>query len=242
MPANDAPRSTQSREPNVRGRRDDSRGGRRDSPRHQGGRGESRSPRGFAPSSDRYAFGEEGSGTGPIADAYPDADSGSAVEPLILPGESLSKYRKGDEQPAAAASTHAAAPTVSVTLAPPANLYTVAEGWDGGDVLPGETLSRRRPADSRPEQQPRRDFDRDSRPGRNDRNSRDSRRDSRSNFRNQAEPVRSPEETQHTQPLAAMRRLRRSINPSPQRPKSPRSKPLPQQLKRPCRTGTGAAA
>ena len=220
----DSPRTTQPREPNDRGRRDDNRGGRRDdrrpdSRRDQGGRGESRGPRGFEPSSDRYGSGESSS-TGPIANAYPDADSGPVGEPIILPGESLSKYRKGGEQPAAAASTHAAAPTVSVTLAPPANLYTVAEGWDGGDVLPGETLSRRRPSDSRPDQRPdqsRRDFDRDSRrdsrPGRNDRGSRgEPRRDNRSDFR-QAEPVRSVEEPQHLQPSAAIETVQEQHEP-----------------------------
>ena len=64
-----------------------------------------RVPRGFTPSRDRYGVDSgETSGTGPIANAYPDADSGPAAEPMILPGESLSKYRKGEE-PAAAAST-----------------------------------------------------------------------------------------------------------------------------------------
>ena len=88
-----------------------------------------------------------------------------AAEPIILPGESLSKYRKGGEE--ARASHASEAPTVS--LAPPANLYTVASGWDGGAVLPGETLSRRRPAETRNEKrsEPRREaehlYGRDSR-------------------------------------------------------------------------------
>ena len=211
--ADDSPRTSQPPDRSQdRARRDEGRGQRRD----QGSRGEQRGPRGFTPSRDLYRVGGETSGTGPIANAYPDADSGPVGEPIILPGESLSKYRKGDDQPAAAAtstSTHAAAPTVSVTLAPPANLYTVADGWDGGDVLPGETLSRRRPADSRPDARPHRDFGhdsrRDSRPGRNDRNdrnSRDSRRDNRSDFRNHApaaEPVPAAEEV-NAQPSAAV--------------------------------------
>jgi ribonuclease G len=199
-PLADSP-SSQPRESQDRSRRDDTRGGRRD----RGGRGESRGPRGFEPSADRYGFSGEAGGTGPIANAYPDADSGPVGEPIILPGESLSKYRKGDDhpaQPAAAASAHAVPPTTSVTLAPPANLYTVAEGWDGGDVLPGETL-RRRPSDSRPDARPGRDSERDSRRGRNDRNSRDGRRDNRSEFRNQNESVRTADDTRHPQPSAA---------------------------------------
>lgn len=129
--------------PSDRDRNGQSRSSRRDQGRFQDPR-PPRSPRGFTPSRDLYGVD---SSTGPIANAYPDEASESAPEPLILPGESLSKYRKGDDQPAASAS--AAAPAASITLAPPANLYTLAAGWDGGDVLPGESLSRRR--ESRPE-------------------------------------------------------------------------------------------
>jgi ribonuclease G len=174
-----------------RPRRDDSRSQRRDGQRFDGPRRDSnqrpdqrehRAPRGIAPSRDRYGVdsGEAG-GTGPVFNAYPDADSGPTPEPLILPGESLSKYRKGEEPAATSTVAPASAQPTAVTLAPPANLYTVAAGWDGGDVLPGETLSRRRPADSRPESRTgsRRDFEReprrDDRPGRSDRFGRDTR-------------------------------------------------------------------
>ena len=130
------------------GRRDRGRGNQRFGSPHRDR--DQRSQR--APSDFYGADSGDVSGTGPIANAYAVAGEGGP-EPLILPGESLSKYRKDEEQPAASAtsaSTNAATPTVSVTLAPPANLYTVAEGWDGGDTLPGETLSRRRPSDSGP--------------------------------------------------------------------------------------------
>ena len=141
----------------------------------------------------------ETSGTGPIANAYPDEIEAGA-EPIILPGESLSKYRKGGEEQAAPKSTESS----SGTLAPPANLYTLAAGWDGGATLPGETLSRRSPSESRPDSRhdsrsdsregrnrSSRDFERgprrDSRPGRNDRNARgEGRRDSRAELRNEA--------------------------------------------------------
>ena len=169
-----------------RGRRD---GGRnRDGQRRDGQRQDQRPqrfPRGFEPSRNLYGVDSgETSGTGPIANAYPDEIEAGA-EPIILPGESLSKYRKGGEEQAAPKSTESS----SGTLAPPANLYTLAAGWDGGATLPGETLSRRSPSESRPDARhdsrsdPRegrnrssRDFERgprrDSRPGRNDRNAR----------------------------------------------------------------------
>jgi ribonuclease G len=186
-----------------RGRRD---GGRnRDGQRRDGQRQDQRPqrvPRGFEPSRNLYGVdSDEASGTGPIANAYPDEIEAGA-EPIILPGESLSKYRKGGEEQAAASPAELA----SVPLAPPANLYTLAAGWDGGATLPGETLSRRSPANSHSDSRhdshsdsrhdsrggsrtgSSRDFEReprrDSRPGRNDRG--ESRRDSHADLRNDA--------------------------------------------------------
>jgi Rne/Rng family ribonuclease len=111
------------------GREDRGRGGR---DRERGGR---RVPRGFAPRTAFYG----------IESAYDEtaAQGGPAPEPIILPGESLSKYRTGGDEPAAAAK--AALPLASAPAAPS---YEIPAGWDGGFVLPGETLSRRR----RPEQ------------------------------------------------------------------------------------------
>jgi ribonuclease E len=178
--------------PSDRGRRNEGRGGQRregqrsDAPRREQTR-EQRAPRGFAPTRDLYGVGtDEPRSTAPIADAYD--DFAPAGEPIILPGESLSKYRNAD-QPAAASSSSATPPThaTTVTLAPPANLYTLAEGWDGGATLPGETLSRRRPADSGGEsRRPQRDFDREPRRGNGSgREGRaDTRRDERTSFRN----------------------------------------------------------
>lgn len=135
-----------------RGRRDGRHnhdGQRRDGQRPQ------RFPRGFEPSRNLYGVDSgESSSTGPIANAYPGEDELAAgAEPIILPGESLSKYRKGGEGETAPKPAQA----TPVNLAPPANLYTLAAGWDGGDVLPGETLSRRSAPDVRT----------DSREGRN---------------------------------------------------------------------------
>jgi ribonuclease G len=191
-----SPRSARSGD---RGRRD---GGRtRDGQRRDGQRQDQRPqrfPRGFEPSRNLYGVDSgETSGTGPIANAYPDEIEAGA-EPIILPGESLSKYRKGGEEQAAAAPTQA----TPVNLAPPANLYTLAAGWDGGATLPGETLSRRSPSESRPDarhdsrsdsregrNRSSRDFERgprrDSRPDRNDRN-RNDRSEGRHDHRNDA--------------------------------------------------------
>ena len=143
-------------------------GQRRDSQRPQ------RFPRGFEPTRNLYGVDSgEPSGTGPIANAYPDEIEAGA-EPIILPGESLSKYRKGGEEQAAPKPTQA----TPSSLAPPANLYTLATGWDGGSVLPGETLSRRSASDSRTDShegrnRSSRDYDREPRrDGRSDRNAR----------------------------------------------------------------------
>ena len=225
-PQENNPRSESSRGDNQRvGRRDRGRrdGQRQDGQRQEGQRPDGprrdaeprpdrpqRVPRGFAPTRNLYGAdsGEGSSSTGPVANAYPDT-SDAPAEPIILPGESLSKYRKGGDEPAQAAPTGDAIP---VTLAPPANLYTVAAGWDGGSVLPGETLSRRRPADSGPEarddssREPRRDSRRDggqrdgqrdsrrdSRPGRDNRSDRgpraETRNDNRADFRRDAPPA-----------------------------------------------------
>jgi ribonuclease E len=182
------------------GRRDEGRNGprrdgqRSDSRRDQGGRPDQhpnqRSARGFSSSRDTHGVDANQSGTtGPIADAYPDADFEAAPEPLILPGESLSKYRKDEHASATPGQTasHTSAPSASITLAPPASLYTIADGWDGGATLPGETLSRRRSEGQvQSRSNSRRDSEREPRrEGRPDRNARlENRGDNRSDFRN----------------------------------------------------------
>jgi len=146
-----------------------------------------RVPRGFTPSRDLYgvdsgAESGEATATGPIANAYPGTDAGTGAEPIILPGESLSKYRRdtGDQGQSASVPSLSASEATPITLAPPANLYTVAAGWDGGDVLPGESLSRRSSPSARSDFRPdarTRDFDRDS--GRDSRPRNDRPRDDR---------------------------------------------------------------
>jgi ribonuclease E len=92
--------------------------------------------------------------------------SAAPVEPFILPGESLSKYRRG-EGSAAAEPTPQPSNVTFVTARPSTEVKLT--GWDGGAVLPGETLRRREtPANTG------RDHNRDRAPReeRNDRNSR----------------------------------------------------------------------
>ena len=120
------------------------RGGRTDRGDRNGGSERSdRGPRGFAPSTNLYGV-----------DAQP-AGGEAPAEPIILPGESLSKYRRGGEAEAPQPAAPAAA---NVILAKPANIIEdsfIATAWDGGAVLPGETLSpRRNRSESRQDSRP----------------------------------------------------------------------------------------
>ena len=73
----------------------------------------------------------------------------SNTAPLILPGESLSKYRRGNEPapaPSSASSSAAApkSPAAAVSTARPSTLVEAPLSWDGGLQLPGESISRLR--------------------------------------------------------------------------------------------------
>jgi ribonuclease E len=113
-----------------RGDRND-RGGRGD----RGGRDQRapRVPRGFAPKVALYGV-----------DQTPESD-GPPAEPIVLPGESLSKYRKGGQEVAAPKAVDA-----SIILPAVAD-FAIPSGWDGGATLPGESLSRHRRSDGRAE-------------------------------------------------------------------------------------------
>jgi ribonuclease E len=135
-----------------------------------------RAPRGFAPKVAHYGV-EETPAYGQTAYEAPTG------EPIILPGESLSKYRKGGEE------TPAAKPfTPDTIVLPTASGYTVSADWDGGSVLPGETL-RRRPEgrqESRPEgrrQDGRNDNRSENRSDRRPGSNRDSNREPRADHR-----------------------------------------------------------
>jgi ribonuclease E len=71
------------------------------------------------------------------------ASAATAVEPFILPGESLSKYRRGEN--GAASEPVAARPAGIPVVTKPSTEIEPLVGWDGGAVLPGETLRAREP-------------------------------------------------------------------------------------------------
>jgi ribonuclease E len=160
-PAPDSPQETTGRsDRGDRGGRND-RGGRGD----RGGRDRNRDdrgprvPRGFAPKVSLYGVDN--------TPAYNDSAEGdsSAAEPIVLPGESLSKYRKGSEVPAENAAAKATDANIIIPAAPE---FAIPSGWDGGATLPGETLSRHRRSDSHAEhrQDSRSDHRRSSQPER----------------------------------------------------------------------------
>ncbi len=76
--------------------------------------------------------------------------------PILLPGESLSKYGARSESAAAnGGSSRSASPaSVRTGSSKPSTLVEVPTDWDGGAVLPGETLSRHRRGESSPRREP----------------------------------------------------------------------------------------
>jgi ribonuclease E len=78
-----------------------------------------------------------------------------SAEPMVLPGESLSKYRRNqpstrpDSRAASQENSSAAAPASSFQ---PATMVVAPLAWDGSDTLPGESISRykNKPARSQP--------------------------------------------------------------------------------------------
>ena len=124
---------------NDRGGRN--RGGRNDRGDRGGRDREPRVPRGFAPKTALYGVDDA-----PAYDQAPELGV-NAPEPIVLPGESLSKYRKGGDEPVAVASKTAE----TNVIIPSAPAFSIPEGWDGGSILPGESLSRHRRQESRNE-------------------------------------------------------------------------------------------
>jgi ribonuclease G len=93
----------------------------------------------FAPRGHRRS-GSEGS-IDVNASASPDA------EPFILPGESLSKYRRGEaaeQRGSETASSRSAGSKETSGFARASTEFELPAAWDGGLTLPGETLSRHR--------------------------------------------------------------------------------------------------
>jgi ribonuclease G len=94
-------------------------------------------------------------------------DAAASPEPFILPGESLSKYRRNED--GYPVETPAAKPLGTLVTARPSTEVAPLTGWDGGAILPGETLSRHR----EPRSESRSDFRNGSQDsGRNESNDR----------------------------------------------------------------------
>ncbi|HXB61290.1 MAG TPA: Rne/Rng family ribonuclease [Acidobacteriaceae bacterium] len=148
---------------NDRGRRE-GRGGR---DRDRGRGREDRGPR--TPREDR----------GPIENAYGDTQfAAKPAEPLILPGESLSRYKPGNDAQSGTANIEA-----SVPAAKPSNIIEAPlKGWDGGAVLPGESRAVR--GSGGRSEAPRRDDNRGPREDRGGRDRNDRNRGGRGDSRN----------------------------------------------------------
>jgi len=159
------------RESSPRGER--SRDGGRD--RDRGGRTRGRLDairERFAPRGDRSAAADTSSDEG-----FDISASEAPIEPIILPGESLGKYRPREEGSEAAA----AKPVNEIVLTPKPSSEVVLTGWDGGATLPGETIRPRGGNSESRSSEPRGDRDRDrgSRDGRGRDDSRGGGRDRR---------------------------------------------------------------
>jgi len=164
-PAEIAPRESSRGE---RGGRDRDRGGRERGGRDRGRLDAIRER--FAPRGDRSAAADTTSDEGHDISA-----SETPIEPIILPGESLGKYRPREEGSEAAA----AKPANEIVLTPRPSSEVVLTGWDGGATLPGETIRPRSGSSESRSSEPRGDRDRGSRDGRGRDDSRGGGRDRR---------------------------------------------------------------
>jgi ribonuclease G len=89
----------------------------------------------FAPRGHRHTASEES------------IDVNASAEPFILPGESLSKYRRGAGSEPTARESRGGAETISAPK--PSTEFELTSAWDGGLTLPGESLSRQRGGESK---------------------------------------------------------------------------------------------
>jgi ribonuclease G len=84
----------------------------------------------------------------PVSRPERGAPGGIAAQnlPIVLPGESLSKYggRPAESRTSSNGPSGRSSAPVNKGASKPSTLVDVPTGWDGGSVLPGETLSRHR--------------------------------------------------------------------------------------------------
>ncbi len=72
------------------------------------------------------------------------ASGAGETEPFILPGESLSKYRRGAGGERGSEAASGSKGSKETSAARPSTEFELTASWDGGMTLPGETLSRYR--------------------------------------------------------------------------------------------------
>jgi len=118
------------------------------------GRDERSEPRSEQRSLDSPAIVDEAVSAEPVPMPERGAPGGIPAHnlPIVLPGESLSKYggrgeSRGSRRDEPRSGGRGAAP-ISRGSSRPSTLVDVPTGWDGGAVLPGETLSRHRRRDA----------------------------------------------------------------------------------------------
>lgn len=121
-----------------RGRRDGGRGGRggRDRRGRNGGRDRDRGERSSRPA-DAPLYDNSYAGYDAPEELLPEPTG----EPIVLPGESIRKYRDPAKVAAEEEEARKNAPPKPEVVTVAAPSFEVV-GWDGGSVLPGETLSR----------------------------------------------------------------------------------------------------
>jgi ribonuclease E len=73
--------------------------------------------------------------------------------PFVLPGESLSKYGGTPVEGTPKAAQEAAPPPIPVSTYKPSTLIETPIEWDGSGLMPGESLSRHRTAQTEPERE-----------------------------------------------------------------------------------------
>jgi ribonuclease G len=92
----------------------------------------------------RERFAPRGHRRGPSEEGGESIDINASAEPFILPGESLSKYRRGEQGERQAREPRGGATAEGSGSAKPSTEFELSGAWDGGSTLPGESLSRRR--------------------------------------------------------------------------------------------------
>jgi ribonuclease E len=134
-----------------RGDRDEAGGTRRWHGR-RGRRFRGRGPRADQTSLESPEMVAEATAAEPVALPERGAPGGVPAQnlPIVLPGESLSKYGgRSESKPATGAtSSRGPAPARGGSSFKPSTMVEVPTGWDGGSILPGESLSRHRRSES----------------------------------------------------------------------------------------------